>query len=76
MSEDRLALVVDDQPTNRLLAATLLKRQGWTVYEAENGELAVEQAASLAFRLILLDISMPGLSGEETCARLDRKSVV
>ena len=70
MSEDRLALVVDDQPTNRLLAATLLKRQGWTVYEAENGELAVEQAASLAFRLILLDISMPGLSGEETCARL------
>ncbi len=29
MSEDRLALVVDDQPTNRLLAATLLKRQGW-----------------------------------------------
>ena len=70
MSETRQALVVDDQPTNRLLASTLLKRQGWTVEEADNGRLALELAARQPFRLILLDISMPGLSGEETCAGL------
>ena len=70
MSEARLALVVDDQHTNRLLASTLLKRQGWTVEEADNGALALALAARQPFRLILLDISMPGLSGEETCAGL------
>ena len=66
----RLALVVDDQPTNRLLAATLLKRWGWTVLEAESGEAALLLSGEHAFRLVLLDISMPGLSGEETCTRL------
>ena len=66
----RLALVVDDQPTNRLLASTLLKRWGWTVLEAESGETALALSGEHAFRLVLLDISMPGLSGEETCTRL------
>ena len=66
----RLALVVDDQPTNRLLAATLLKRWGWTVLEAESGEAALLLSGEHPFRLVLLDISMPGLSGEETCTRL------
>ncbi len=66
----QLALVVDDHQTNRLLASALLKRLGWTVLEAENGETALSLSAQNAFRLILLDISMPGLSGEETCTRL------
>jgi CheY-like chemotaxis protein len=35
---DRNALVVDDHPTNRLLAGALLKKLGWTVREAESGE--------------------------------------
>lgn len=69
MSE-RNALVVDDHPTNRLLASTLLKRLGWTVYEAENGDAALILATQHVFYLVLLDISMPGLSGEETCAAL------
>lgn len=70
MSDVRQALVVDDHPTNRLLATTFLKRMGWTVYEAEDGESALKLAEQNAFWLILLDISMPGLSGEDTCGRL------
>ncbi|MGE5471556.1 MAG: response regulator [Bacteroidota bacterium] len=69
MSE-HLALVVDDHPTNRLLAMALLKKLGWTVHEADCGETAIALAADLAPQLILLDISMPGLSGEMTCMRL------
>ena len=69
MSE-RHALVVDDHPTNRLLGGTLLKKLGWTVSEADCGETALDLAAGRHFDLILLDISMPGLSGEETCSRL------
>lgn len=67
---ERHALVVDDHPTNRLLACALLKKYGWTAHEAACGESAIALAVDLAPRLILLDISMPGLSGESTCARL------
>ncbi len=71
MDEPRHAMVVDDHPTNRILAATLLRKQGWTVVEAENGEQALTRAGQdPQLRLILLDISMPGISGEETCTRL------
>ncbi|AXS80672.1 response regulator [Dechloromonas sp. HYN0024] len=70
MTEQRNALVVDDHPTNRLLACALLKKFGWTVFEAECGTMALTMAAEHQFRLVLLDISMPGLSGEETCAAL------
>ena len=70
MSEQRLALVVDDQQTNRLLASALLKRLGWTVLEAADGLSALALNRENSFRLILLDISMPGLSGEEICLQL------
>lgn len=67
---DRLALVVDDHPTNRLLACAMLKKLGWLVHEAEDGEQALCIARTQDFRFILLDISMPGASGEEVCPQL------
>jgi CheY-like chemotaxis protein len=69
MSE-RHALVVDDHPTNRLLGSTQLRKLGWLVTEADCGEAALAAAAVRHFDLILLDISMPGLSGEEACCQL------
>lgn len=66
----RNALVVDDHPTNRLLATALLKKLGWTVLEAETGDAALVLASQTSFDLVLLDISMPGISGEETCSQL------
>ena len=73
---NRNALVVDDHPTNRLLGRTLLGKMGWITDEADSGELALEKARQTEFALILLDISMPGLSGEETCARLRAQPTV
>jgi CheY-like chemotaxis protein len=72
MTDPHHALVVDDNATNRLIASTLLRKLGWTVSEADSGEAALTRAGAEAFRLVLLDISMPGLSGEETCTRLRR----
>lgn len=66
----RDALIVDDHPTNRMLAAAMLGKLGWTVQEVDSGEAALAIVARQPFRLILLDISMPGLSGEETCRQL------
>ncbi len=70
MSENRRALVVDDNATNRMLAKALLSRQGWVVDEADCGESALKQFITKDYPLILLDISMPGLSGEETCVEI------
>lgn len=57
-------------PINRLLACALLKKLGWAAHEAETGEAALILAARQTFDLVLLDISMPGLSGEATCSHL------
>ncbi len=70
MSAENLAMVVDDNATNRLLACTLLMKMGWSVLEADCGEVAISLSYRQSFRLILLDISMPGLSGKATCELL------
>jgi len=70
MSDTRRALVVDDNATNRMLAKALLSRLGWLVDEADSGENALQQFASRDYPLVLLDISMPGLSGEDTCQEI------
>lgn len=67
---ERKALVVDDHPTNRLLACAMLRKLGWAAEEADSGEAALRLINEHPFTLILLDISMPGISGEETCTRL------
>jgi CheY-like chemotaxis protein len=59
-------LIVDDNNINRQLAKTLLQRDGWETAEADSGESALEILSQKVFKVILLDISMPGLSGVET----------
>ncbi len=70
---ERHALIVDDHPTNRIIASALLRKLGWQTQEAETGAAALELAAQRDFQLVLLDISMPGLSGEETCQALRQR---
>lgn len=70
MTDPRRALVVDDNDVNRKLARTLLTRLDWVVEEADSGDAALALCREQSFELILLDISMPGLSGEETCQAL------
>jgi two-component system, cell cycle sensor histidine kinase and response regulator CckA len=64
--------VIDDEAVVRNLTKAVLTRYGYSVLLAEDGERGVEQFASTAddVLLVLLDVSMPGLSGEETLQRL------
>jgi PAS domain S-box-containing protein len=72
MSHERFnrILVVDDSTANLQLLMNLLTKQGYTVYPASDGELALEFVQSTLPDLILLDIKMPGMSGYEVCRRL------
>lgn len=63
-------LLVEDNPINALLAKTLLTREGCDVQHVTSGEEALKAADVEAFDLILMDMRMPTLSGEETARRL------
>ncbi|MFM9968804.1 MAG: response regulator [Burkholderiales bacterium] len=63
-------LVVDDHPVNRLVVKLILDPAGHLVVLAESGEEALERLAEGKFDAVLLDISMPGMSGEATYRRI------
>lgn len=67
-------LVVDDNAMNRLVVKHLCRHLGLSFREAASGEAALALTLNESFDVILMDLSMPGLSGEETLARLDARS--
>jgi DNA-binding response OmpR family regulator len=60
-------LVVEDEPTLQETLAYNLKRQGYTVELAGDGEAALEAARRAQPDLIVLDIMLPILDGFEVC---------
>jgi two-component system response regulator EvgA len=64
-------LIVDDHPSFRRCAGTLLAEEGFEVVgEAEDGATALALAAELTPELILLDIQLPDMDGFEVAKRL------
>lgn len=63
-------LVVDDGATDRDLLATVLRYAGYTVFEAESGELGLALARSESPDLIIADILMPEMDGYELVREL------
>src|SRR3546814_7749966 len=60
-------LVVDDEPDIVELIAYNLKREGYQVYTAANGQEAVTTAKKVMPDLIILDVMMPKMDGIEAC---------
>jgi len=56
-------LVVEDNPTNRLIATKMLENLGASVETAENGALGVAAATRGGFDLIFMDVQMPVMDG-------------
>ncbi len=63
----RQALVVDDNQLNTRLVALFLKKLGWEAHAVDSGELALALLQKRTFDLVLLDLRMPNLSGEQVC---------
>jgi DNA-binding response OmpR family regulator len=57
-----VALVVDDEPLVRQLVATVLRRKGWSVFEAEDGSIALSVAPE-SLDLLVTDFEMPSVTG-------------
>ncbi|MDP3300092.1 MAG: response regulator, partial [Phenylobacterium sp.] len=63
----KMVLVVDDDPTQRRLIQAVLEREGFDVAHAESGDAAMSHLmAGARVDLILLDLVMPRLSGQDT----------
>jgi len=60
-------LIIDDEPDIRLLLKYNLEKEGYQVYEAENGQDGIQTAKKIKPDLILLDVMMPEMDGIETC---------
>ena len=68
-------LLVEDNPINALLARALLAREGCEVDHAAGGEEAIAAVKVGGYDLILMDMRMPGLSGEDTVRALRESGV-
>ncbi len=71
-SDRPLVLVVDDDPATRDYLSMLLKREGYGVHAACDGEQALVLAARRRPALISMDILMPGMGGREAIRALRR----
>lgn len=69
-------LVVDDEPSITEFVSYNLKKEGWDVTVAENGDDALSLAAETPFDLVVLDVMLPGIDGYEVCRRLRATSSV
>ncbi|MBL8486825.1 MAG: response regulator [Rhodocyclaceae bacterium] len=63
-------LIVDDEPNIVISLEYLMKKEGFEVAVAGDGEAALQKVASFAPDLVLLDVMMPKKSGYEVCAAL------
>lgn len=63
-------LVVDDQAGMRTTLKGILTKRGYEVETAEDGEQALLAVEKGDFRLVLMDIKMPGMSGVEAFLRI------
>ena len=63
-------LIADDEPNIVVSLEYLLKRAGYTVLVARDGQEAIDTIRSERPALVLLDVMMPKKSGHEVCAEL------
>ncbi len=75
MSQPAHILVIDDEALNRILLETALSQAGYVVETAVDGNSACHLLQQTVFDLILLDLLLPDLHGEQLLAQIKANSV-
>ncbi|WP_082795392.1 response regulator [Alkalihalobacillus trypoxylicola] len=70
MEQKEKILIVDDQYGIRVLLCEIFKKDGYQVFEAANGVLALEAIHKENPSLVLLDMKIPGMDGLEILKKL------
>ena len=63
-------LIVDDNPINLRVLASMLKHSGWRPRPVTSGRLGLQAARNEPPDLVLLDVNMPEMNGYEVCKQL------
>lgn len=66
-------LVIDDEEDIRTLLQYNLKKEGYEVEVAENGDKGISLLSAFEPDLVLLDVMMPGMDGIEVCEAIRSK---
>ena len=69
-------LVVEDEQSLREPLVFMLEKEGYDVIEAENGEIAIQKFQAEGADVILLDLMMPKLDGNQVCKQIRLSSNV
>jgi two-component system response regulator RegX3 len=69
-------LVVEDEQSLREPLVFMLEKEGYEVIEAENGEIAIQKFQAEGADIILLDLMMPKLDGNQVCKQIRLSSNV
>lgn len=68
-------LVVDDEKRMRQLLSMILEGNGYQVYQAEDGQEALESLQESAFDLVIADVKMPRLDGHGLLRRMKEEGI-
>lgn len=75
-TETRRILLVEDEKAIREAVSAYLEREGYWVTLAEDGQVALDQLAKHKFDLVVLDLMLPKVSGEQVCQVIRNSSDV
>jgi len=73
MPTKKRILAVDDDATALGALRQILVQKGYEVSTAANGQSALEMLAKHEYDLVILDVSMPGLSGFDVCRHIRKQ---
>ena len=66
-------LVVDDDPTVRDILKEMIRKEGYSVTTADNGENALSEIGRQRFDLVFLDLVLPDITGTEVLKTIKEK---
>ena len=65
-------LVVEDDPLERVALRQVIEQEGYQVFVAANGSVALDIMATVHPHVVITDWQVPGIAGEELCHAIER----